>query len=253
MVPANTGTSSGAPTSAKYVTAQSESSLSAEVNLGALTTGILKHTVSGGVSTPATATASDVDSILPTQSGHSGEFLTTNGTVSSWAAAGGGGGAVSIIDVNTTQTGNTAATETDLVSKSITGGTLANNGETIEFYAAGTFNQVFTQSDLKVKFGATTIFDGTGFKSTLANGRWELRGSIIRTGATTQKTSVTMIYSQEAGTIGYTSGDLVSPAIQVTTAGETLSSASTLKITGNGTDANDVVFEFWKVTKVTAS
>ena len=26
-----------------------------------------------------------------------------------------------------------------------------------------------------------------------------------------------------------------------------------LKITGNGTNANDVVFEFWKVTKVAAS
>jgi hypothetical protein len=46
-----------APKAAKYVTAQAESGLSAEVNLGALTTGILKHTVAGGVSTPATAVA----------------------------------------------------------------------------------------------------------------------------------------------------------------------------------------------------
>lgn len=46
------------PTSAaKILTAQAESSLSAEVNLGALTTGILKHTVAAGVSTPATAAA----------------------------------------------------------------------------------------------------------------------------------------------------------------------------------------------------
>lgn len=53
-----TGTVTGAGnTTAKYVTAQAESGLSNEVNLGALTTGILKHTVAAGVSTPATATA----------------------------------------------------------------------------------------------------------------------------------------------------------------------------------------------------
>lgn len=39
-----------------FITSTSTSLLSAEVNLGALTTGMLKHTVSGGVSTPATAT-----------------------------------------------------------------------------------------------------------------------------------------------------------------------------------------------------
>ncbi len=44
-----------APGDAHYLTTQSEIGLSAEANLGALTTGILKHTVSGGVSTPATA------------------------------------------------------------------------------------------------------------------------------------------------------------------------------------------------------
>lgn len=47
----------GASTSAHYLTSQAESGLSAEVNLGALTTGLLKHTVAAGVSTPATAVA----------------------------------------------------------------------------------------------------------------------------------------------------------------------------------------------------
>lgn len=44
-------------TSAPYLTNQAVAGLSAEVNLGALTTGLLKHTVSGSVSTPATAIA----------------------------------------------------------------------------------------------------------------------------------------------------------------------------------------------------
>lgn len=45
-----------APIGGHFITTQAESGLSAEVNLGSLTTGILKHTVAGGVSTPATAT-----------------------------------------------------------------------------------------------------------------------------------------------------------------------------------------------------
>lgn len=47
----------GAPTDAKYWVSEANGDLSAEVNLGALGTGLLKHTVAAGVSTPATATA----------------------------------------------------------------------------------------------------------------------------------------------------------------------------------------------------
>lgn len=45
----------GAPTDAKYILAEADGSLPSGVNLGALTTGLLKHTVSAGVSTPQTA------------------------------------------------------------------------------------------------------------------------------------------------------------------------------------------------------
>lgn len=51
------GGGSSAPNSASFVTATAEAGLSAEVNLGALTSGLLKHTVAAGVSTPATAVA----------------------------------------------------------------------------------------------------------------------------------------------------------------------------------------------------
>lgn len=52
-----TGAGGGAPTTAKYWVSEADATLSAEVDLGALTTGLLKHTVAAGVSTPATATA----------------------------------------------------------------------------------------------------------------------------------------------------------------------------------------------------
>jgi hypothetical protein len=51
------GEGGGAPTDAHYVTTQAESGLSAEVNLGALTTGLLKNTVSKGVATISKADA----------------------------------------------------------------------------------------------------------------------------------------------------------------------------------------------------
>lgn len=47
---------SGASSSASYVTTQAEAGLSSEFSLGSLASGMLKHTVSTGVSTPATAT-----------------------------------------------------------------------------------------------------------------------------------------------------------------------------------------------------
>jgi hypothetical protein len=47
----------GAPTNVHVLTTQAEAGLSAESNLGALTTGLLKIDVSGGVATPSTAVA----------------------------------------------------------------------------------------------------------------------------------------------------------------------------------------------------
>lgn len=252
MVPANVSSGgSGAPTNAKYVTAQAESSLSAEVNLGALTTGILKHSVSGSVSTPATAGAGDVDTILPTQSGHSGEFLTTDGSNSSWAAAGGGSGP-SIIDFDSTETGNTAATETTLFTTTVAGGTLANNGETIEFVACGKYTSSFdSDAAIRVYFGATKILDTVGMSITAADGRWRLKGEIIRVDATTQKCTILLSWGQEPGGFGWS--DIQYTGTNYCTAGETLSGSSILKITGDGTTANDIYGEFWKVVKWPAS
>lgn len=51
------GGGGGAPTDAHYVTTQAESALSNEFNLGSLTSGLLKQSVSTGVATPAIATA----------------------------------------------------------------------------------------------------------------------------------------------------------------------------------------------------
>lgn len=73
---------SGAPTTAHYVTTQAEAGLSAEFSLGTLTTGLLKHTVAAGVSTPATA-IDGADYLSPTTGLEPGDIGTT---VQGWDA-----------------------------------------------------------------------------------------------------------------------------------------------------------------------
>lgn len=137
--------------------------------------------------------------------------------------------------VNTTQTGNGAGVETDLFSVSIAGATLAADGDTIDFFGAGTFGAVASiDKRLRVKFGGTTIFDSGALAVTSL--QWRLEGQIIRTGAATQKVVCQILTS------GTTT--LFSP-VSFTSPTETLSGAVTLKVTGAGTNASDVVGELF--------
>ncbi len=84
------GGGSGTVTSVSVVTANgfagtvANATTTPAITLSTTITGILK----GNGTAISAGVAGDVDSILPTQSGHSGQFLTTNGTNSSWAAGG---------------------------------------------------------------------------------------------------------------------------------------------------------------------
>lgn len=137
---------------------------------------------------------------------------------------------------NFTTTGNTAATETDAFSHSVTAATLGTDGESLEFVAAGTFAATANvDKRIKVVFGSTTVFD-TGNLAITAASSWNLKGTIIRTGATAQKVSISLSTS---------SASLASYS-QYTASAETLANALTLKLTVNGTSANDTVGEFYK-------
>jgi len=74
-----------APASATYITQTANSGLSAEQALGSLSTGIMKVTTTTGAITSTT-----IDDWLPSQTGNSGKYLTTNGTNSSWGTVTGG-------------------------------------------------------------------------------------------------------------------------------------------------------------------
>lgn len=73
---------SGAPANARYWVGQAHADLTAEMDLGALTTGLVFSTVSGGLATPSTIA-----------NGTNGHVLTMVAGAPAWAAASGGGGA----------------------------------------------------------------------------------------------------------------------------------------------------------------
>ncbi len=128
-----------------------------------------------------------------------------------------------------TPVANVGAGEDNLISKTIDGKTMATNGDHVTFEAWGTFAANGNTKRIKAYFGATMIFDSGAIAQN--GGSWAVSGRIVRTGATTQIASVTAQSSDTVWTVrAYSS----SPA-------ETLSSNSTLKLTGEATSDNDIV------------
>lgn len=158
-----------------------------------------------------------------------GHMVNAAGLSAGYAKVGGS------IFYSTTQTGNSGSSETDLFSSSIAASTLGTNGDSIEFYAAGTFAATANNKQVRVKFGGTTVLDTGALVVTTASS-WRVTGSIIRTGATSQK-AIVSYFSSDATLLETTS---------YTTPGETLSGAVTLKVTGQATSNNDIVGEMWK-------
>jgi hypothetical protein len=139
----------------------------------------------------------------------------------------------------TTQVGNTAATLTDLNSPPNLGqGAIATNGMSYGFESSGTFAATAsTDKRVKVIFGTTTIFD-SGSLAVITAVPWNVRGRIVRTGATTAKAMV------EFWTGDPTNGPYKATFTSVT---ETLANALAFKVQGSGTNANDVLGEFHHV------
>lgn len=137
-------------------------------------------------------------------------------------------------NVNTTGVGNGAdVTEDDLMTFSVVGNTLANNGDSIEFECVFDCAANADNKTIKVKFGATTIL--TMGPVAQNGGSVIIKGRIVRTGATAQRCYAWMQNTNGAGTSATSVAD--------TTAAETLSGAVTFKSTGqaNVANANDIL------------
>ena len=144
------------------------------------------------------------------------------GTSSSNAKVGG------VLSASTTAVGNVGVGEDDLITYSVPANTLATNLDYIEFDMFFTFAANANTKRVKIKYGATTLFDTTALILNGVDGR--AQGIIIRTGATTQKAICTFT----------TSTALLTQLTDYATPGETLSGAVTLKATGEATSNNDV-------------
>lgn len=141
------------------------------------------------------------------------------------------------LNTSTTQTGNTASTETDLYSFSVPASTLLTNGNALHLECGGTFaGSANTDKRLRVKYGATTLYDSGALAITSA-ASWTLLANVLRTGAATQKGSAAF----------NSSSSVLTASAGYSAAAETLSGAVTIKITGQGTGASDVVGEWCKL------
>lgn len=140
--------------------------------------------------------------------------------------------------------GNTGTTETDLVSDSVTGGTLAANGDVIAAQYAGSLVSSGTATrQLRAYFAGTLIFD-SGALSVSTAGDWIMDVTIIRMSASVARFSVALTLTG-ASLGAYANVDEVT--------GLTLSAANTLKVTGQaagvGAATNDVVATYATVRK----
>lgn len=136
-------------------------------------------------------------------------------------------------------TGNTAATETDIRTTTLTAGQLSADGQSVRFDSAGSFaGTLATNKRIIVYFGGTAILDSGSLAITSAN-TWRLSSNCYRDSPSSVKCST--ILSSSA------TGALTALSQYATVTGLTLSNAQVYKITGNGTNANDVTAEVWKV------
>lgn len=160
-----------------------------------------------------------------------GTQVVAGGALSTLASVGG------VLNTGTTQVGNTAGTETDLYSFSVPASTLLTNGNALHLDCGGTFaGTANVDKRIRVKFGATTLYDSGTLAITSASA-WKIQADVLRTGAATQK-----------GSVGFqSSSSVLAASAGYATAAETLSGAVTIKVTGQGTGASDVVGEWCKL------
>lgn len=132
--------------------------------------------------------------------------------------------------------GNVGTGEDALVGYSVPLETLAVNGQCVHFEAWGTKVNNANAKTLRVRFGSGAVtLVGERVLGASAAGTWHLKGTIVRTGAATQKAHVVFI-------------DVAASEVDSTiTLNHTLSGAGTLSVLAEAVATNDVVLEYFRV------
>lgn len=172
-----------------------------------------------------------IGTINPSSTLHVYGGLTTRAGFAATSTAKVGGS----IAFNITNSGNTAGeATTSLHVISVTSSTLITQGDSVEFFSAGTMaNNGNSDKRISVTFGTSSIFDTSN--TTSQNASWQLRGICIRNSQTSERCHVN--YTDSSGII----------RASTTNAGFDALVNNSLIITGGGTGASDVVATMTKV------
>jgi hypothetical protein len=148
------------------------------------------------------------------------------------------------LHVNTTAVGNVGAGPDVLMTYTVPGNVLSGVKDSLRIRCAGTFAANANSKQLKLIYGATTLFDTTA--QLQAGGSWEFDAVIVRTGAATQKAICRFV-------IGATTM-LMTTKAEYTTPAETLSGTVVLKCEATTATANnDIVQELCLIEWLPAS
>jgi hypothetical protein len=173
-------------------------------------------------------------------SGNLGIRVTSPSAILSLAAGSGSGiaNAGGLLNQSTSQVGNSGSSETDLASYSVPANTLAVNGQALYFEASGTTAVNTNSKVIRVRFGSSgtnLILQSLSFNVAIAT-PWVVRGRVIRTGSSSQKGYAEWTNNQRSPDVGLATG-----------LNQTLSSAVSLRVTGQSTSSNDIILETFRV------
>lgn len=132
------------------------------------------------------------------------------------------------LKTNTTSVSNVGSTATDLITYSLRANSLGTNADAVEIDAWGTFDSTVAAKEVILYFGTDAIYATGAF--TFQNDSWRIRARVVRTGAATQISVASF------------DGNFVLVTDNAATAAptQTLSSAVTIKCTGQGTASDQI-------------
>lgn len=133
-----------------------------------------------------------------------------------------------MLSVNTISVSNSFAAETDLITYSLPQNTLTNNGDVLEIDAWGVYAANANNKTVKLYFGSQTLFTTGAIAAN--DGTWSLKAKIIRKTDTTQEI-VSEILSSNGS---------VSDSATRTAGTQDLTTALTIKCTGQGASGSDI-------------
>ena len=163
----------------------------------------------------------------PADDGASDELLYTDGTgLLRWAPP-----RWTCLESDTTQNATDDGTEETLWTYSLPANTLDENDDSLEILVAGTFAADGDTKTIDLTFGSTDI----GAITTTNQTAFRINATLVRTGVGSQKASAEISITDRGGTITNT------------TSTEDETGAITISLTGDGTNASDIVYEMARV------